>query len=59
LDLWDNVLSTKENAISFSYGVSSYPTYILIDPLGKIIYRISVDAFDINNLPRILSNLLK
>lgn len=36
---WIQVKSEKQDAISTVYGVSGYPTFVIIDPDGKIIKR--------------------
>ena len=36
---WRHVLNSKENDLVKLFGVTSYPTKILVNPSGKIIYR--------------------
>lgn len=36
---WHHVLNNKENELVKKFGVTSFPTKLLVDPSGKIIYR--------------------
>lgn len=38
---WPQVLNSPENQLVKKFGVTSFPTKILVDPQGKIIYRSS------------------
>ena len=38
---WTQVRDTKENSLAEKYGVSVFPTKFLIDPDGKILFRLN------------------
>lgn len=38
-NLFENINDTSRNTIAHKYNIHSYPTQILINPQGKIIFR--------------------
>lgn len=47
---WKHILNHADNNIVKLFGVSSYPTKILVDPSGNIIYRSGQGQGDLNEI---------
>ncbi|MBL1409808.1 TlpA disulfide reductase family protein [Sphingobacterium faecale] len=47
---WRHVLNTKQHNIVELFGVTSYPTKILVDPEGNIVYRSGQGQDDLNQI---------
>lgn len=47
---WRHILNSKENDLVKLFGVTSYPTKILIDPKGKILYRSGEQQGDLKQM---------
>jgi thiol-disulfide isomerase/thioredoxin len=46
---WANLISDTKNPIAEQYGINRYPTNILIDPNGKILYN-NMNIYEIQNV---------
>lgn len=59
---WDNHFepfgNTNQSSIINNYKVQSYPTTILIDPAGKIIYR-ATNIYEFENIKKYIESLYK
>lgn len=54
--LWPNVFDKRSSAELIKlYRITSFPTFILIDPNGKIIYR-GIGKTSLNSIEKLLSN---